>query len=65
MKTLTPKRGSELAEQLFATALAAGEVSPEDKHGFVVGVMYLIEHIEQREFADWQSMPGPADSSLT
>lgn len=38
MKILTPKRGSEIAEQLYAQAIAqaiaAGDVHLEDKHGF-------------------------------
>lgn len=59
MKTLDSKRGSEIAEHLYKKAIDAGDVSLEDKHGFITGVFYLIDHLEEHEFADWQAMPEP------
>lgn len=59
MKFLTKKRLSEITENLYAKAIDAGDVSLEDKHGFTAGVCYLIVHIEEHEFSDWQGMPGP------
>ena len=64
MKILTPKRGSEIAEQLYEQAIAAGDVHLEDKHGFNARVVYLINYLEDHEFADWQAMPNPDDDLL-
>lgn len=58
MKILKLKRGSEISEHLYEKAIDAGDVSLEDKHGFIAGIFYLIDHIEEHEFADWQGMPG-------
>lgn len=59
MKFIKPKQGSEIAEHLYAKAIDAGDVSLEDKHGFIAGIFYLIDHIEENDFADWQGMLGP------
>lgn len=37
MKALNPKRGSATAQHLYAKAIAASDVSSEDKHGFIAG----------------------------
>ena len=36
----------------------------EDKHGFNARVVYLINYLEDHEFADWQAMPNPDDDLL-
>lgn len=46
MKFLTQKRVSEIAENLYAKAIDADDVSLEDKHGFTAGVSYLLVRIE-------------------
>lgn len=51
MQKNTPKRSAEIVEKLFQKALEDGDVRPQDKHGFLVGVISAIEYLEQPDQA--------------